>query len=161
MLLLLPQCIIAVLGTIWTTKLTAKYDAMSEFLNFEYSPVLNRFIPENPWHGGPPHRSSTSPFWGRRLPLCMGSELSITFFSKTLQSSVKTVQLGLFFLKALAAGSHTSMAQWESATPALNWKQTIIKSEYLCHGRIRLHTRICCITFSFFPFIQTSQVYYT
>ena len=30
------------------TCITAKYDAMSEFLNFEYSPVLTRFIPEKP-----------------------------------------------------------------------------------------------------------------
>ncbi len=102
------------------SQLTARYEAMREFLNFEYSPVLKRFIPENPWHGGPPHNSSTSPFCGNFFPLCMGSTPSMTFLRRRLQSSVKTVHEGLFFLNALAAGSQTSMAQWESATPAWN-----------------------------------------
>lgn len=34
---------------------------MSEFLNLEYSRELNRFMPLNPWQGGPPHNNSTSP----------------------------------------------------------------------------------------------------
>jgi len=101
-------------------KLTARYEAIREFLNFEYSPVLKRFMPEKPWHGGPPQSSSTSPFCGNLFPLCMGSTPSMTFLRRRLQSSVKTVHEGLFFLKALAAGSQTSMAQWESATPAWN-----------------------------------------
>lgn len=37
-------------------------------LNFEYSLELNLFIPLNPWHGGPPHNNSTSPFWGNLCP---------------------------------------------------------------------------------------------
>jgi len=37
-------------------------------LKREYSRELNRFIPLNPWHGGPPHSKSTSPFIGRRWP---------------------------------------------------------------------------------------------
>lgn len=42
---------------------------------------------------------------------------SMTNRSKALQSSVKTVQFGLFNLKACAAGSSFSIAHQDSATP--------------------------------------------
>ena len=91
---------------------------MSEFMNFDFSPLVKRFIDENPWHGGPPQSSSTSPLCGSCWYPLIVFIPALTFLRITLQSSVKTVQSGLFFLYAFAAGWLTSMAQHGLAMPA-------------------------------------------
>ena len=94
---------------------------------------MKRFMPLKPWHGGPPHSISTSPFCGSFWPSELVFSPDMTSFSRTLQSSVKTVVPGLFSRKAWAAGSHISMAQSVSDTPG----ETKRRSWSLCGGAER------------------------
>ena len=48
-------------GKHWASLFYLRYADIWEFFSMEYSPSVNLFIVEKPWHGGPPQSISTSP----------------------------------------------------------------------------------------------------
>ena len=113
------------------------------FCTLLHVPVLNLFMPLNPWQGGPPQMNSTSPGFGIlatmsgwSLAVCamhslwMLSETNssiwlsiIALYRMTLQFAAITAP-PKFASKALAAMSSYSMAHFVSQTPAW-WKPSV------------------------------------
>ena len=73
--------------------------ALRKILNCEYSPAFNQFEPENPWQGGPPHRSSTSPLCDTSVLPVLGAAAAAGYLNLLSLQSYRRVQKKLGWAK--------------------------------------------------------------